>query len=152
VSPQDYLDWRDRFGAQWWADNRFMTLLDPVEQWSIHDYFDLVHDKGIDEALSYQATLQACDPDTETTALTSLDKLKARIDSVVQAAKVGPAPEVKRKRPHKIRVRAVVRPEVDIDRLVDALLRLMHDMPMGEETDATSAESALPDQSSSSSS
>jgi hypothetical protein len=76
VSPDIYLEWRQRLELAWQADPEPMTLLDANDQSAMYGYFIMHKPMSEDEALSWLLVVQACMPEIEDPAWDALERLQ----------------------------------------------------------------------------
>jgi hypothetical protein len=128
MTPDDYVEWRNRLASVWQRDTSFMSYLSPNDQWDLHGYFQFHREKSEQDVLGHLAAIQADEPDVETRGLAALEHLQAAIDHVVRERQSQPAPSPPVKggaRGRRVVVTgAVVRPEIDVQKLARACIQI----------------------------
>lgn len=122
MDPDEYLEWRQKLRTVWFQDDRFMALLEPVEQWALHQYFEFHSTKTDEEALGWLFTIRANQPTYEQDALLSFERLQLKLVRLQEAANQLPL-NLAPINSGGIIVQTVVRPEPDLPKLSQMLAR-----------------------------
>lgn len=104
--------WNERQGV--------FVLLDPREQWAVHEYFLCADNPTETELHAHYITLKVEGSSLPSRAGKAYAELQRRLQAGRPVQKVYAASEVSKSK--VLSVRPLVQPSVDIDRFVDALL------------------------------
>jgi hypothetical protein len=115
----DYLQTREWLAELWATDDGAFGLLPASEQRYLHDYFRPSEDLTSDEALEHRAQVSQEQPSLPQCAGRAVGHLRAELAAIPVVALQPAIGRGKR----RVVISAVVRPELDGDALVRALLR-----------------------------
>ena len=134
LTPKQYLRTHRQLRRFWLSDDRLYAELTPLEQWQLHDYFQPSKNLTDEELLAHREHITKERPSLPQQAGRALSKFQAWAAQLglarVRRAKAPIAMGGRRggkRRDRHLTVKAVVRPEIDLDKLARALLAVAKD-------------------------
>ncbi len=126
----DYLNQRAFLRLAWEEFDQLYSLLAPDQQWALHRYYQPITGDSEEFLKRYRASITKKEPSLPARAGRLYAQLHRVYEASVEAAKAKPAPPRERLKSasRKVRVRAVVRPEPDAQKLARALLEVAKQM------------------------
>jgi hypothetical protein len=147
MSDRVYLKTHKKLKRLWDHAQSVYAELDSSEQWDLHDYFQPTKDLRDDQLLEHRVAITAKHPNLPHQAGRALNKLDERAAvyalNRVRAKRAPAGSKGKRQRVRNITVKAVVRPEIDLQKLSRALLMIAKDQ-MEKERAAGDSSTDLP--------
>jgi len=128
LTAKQYLKAHDQLRRFWLHDNRLFAELSPTEQWQLHDYFKPDKDWSDLELLAHREHISKQRPSLPHQAGRALTRLHNKAAHYallgVRRAKSPVAARIRKQSERRLTVKAVVRPEVDADKLARAFINM----------------------------
>jgi hypothetical protein len=128
LSNTQYLQAHHDLQRLWQHDRAVFAELTPVEQWQLHDFFRPSKDLTDEQLLTHRRVISQTRPSLPQQAGRALHRLEeylaVRSTSSQQSSRVPAIRRFGARREHHIVVKAVVRPEIDVDKLVRLMLEV----------------------------
>lgn len=130
LSTQSYLDNHHFLRDLWLSDPGVFAYISTQEQWALHRYFRLFESLTDTELIEHRK--QLAEPQLPQRAGRALSHFKFELKQLAtRRANIQPVEQVKYKRDsrsYELKVRAVVKPELDVDQLARAIIDMAFDL------------------------
>lgn len=130
LTPNNYLKTYDRLRRLWLRDPRLFAELTPKDQWFLFDYFQLHRDLTDLQLLQHREQVTKARPSLPHQAgraLAHFWEVAAR-EGLKRVRATNVPTKVVPQKDRSISVKPLVQPEIDIEKLARAFLRLAEDM------------------------
>lgn len=126
MSKKDYWKYHKTLRHLWLNHQYLYSYLSPERQWQLHDFFKPAEDIAREQLLEHRQAITKDRPGLPHQAGWALKELTQTVGTFASQPKPKPKATRQRGKPtaKRYKVYSIVRPEIDYDKLADALLML----------------------------